>query len=506
MYTAEDARFDYLLWDRPFLFDHQLEWMLNPAVAESYRESPDHMQAILTLKPGLKWHDGRPYTAEDIAFSWIRIMDDRVVCRKARHGADQLRDCVAVDPVTVRFVFQRPLPTNKWHVNFPVVPRHVYAERLEEDPTLERSDYHVSQNRRPVGNGPYRFVEWAGGQRIVLERWGDYPGPSPHFQRILFKVIPDNNAALLAFEAGQVHEMELAPQQFALETSAQRFADIGVKAMGQQWTNYYIGWNTDGSNPFFHDRRVRRAMCHALNLPLIIDRVFFGIFPRSRGLFHPDSWAYPPDMPVYQFDPPEAARLLEEAGWLVDESDGWRYKRIEEPSGPDRRVRFSFTMNLILGSQTSPKMAEILQADLKKLGVQMSTQVLEWSVFNERNFKHEFHSYLSAWTPGPEPDDAWNLFHSESCRTGRNYVGYVNPVVDRLFEQARRSFSFDTRQACYRRIARAIYEDAPYTFIVNAPMLWAFDRRLRGVTYSPRGPLHFYPGVLSWWRPRPAGG
>lgn len=496
MFSAVDAEFEYLLWDRPFVIDEHLRWKLNPAVAVSYEESADHLSAVLELREGLLWQDGAPFTSEDIAFSWARIMDDRAVCRKARTNAERLAGCDAIDARKVRFRFKEAMPTNKWNVDFPIIAKHLYEEPAAADPTLTSSDAIVRLNRSPIGNGPYRFVEWIDGQRIVLERWEDYPGPKPAFRRVVFRIVPDANAALLAFEAGELVEMSLSPQQYARETDTARFANVGTKTRGEQWTTYYIGWNVSGSSPFLADVRVRRALSYAVNTPLIIERVFFGLFTPSRGLFHPGTGIAPPDDAPYPFDLAKAATLLDDAGWRRDELDGWRYLSID-----GKRVRAGFTLNLVQGSETSPRVADIYQEDLKKIGVEMTTRVLEWGVFNERNVKHEFEAYLSAWTPGPEPDEAWNLFHSDARTNGRNYVGFSDPRVDELFAKARGTFDEFARLDCFVRIGKIVFDDAPYTFLVNAPTLWAFRKDVRGVMHSPRGPTCFYPGMLSWWKP-----
>ncbi len=499
MFTAIDAEFDYLLWARPFVIDANMEWALNPDMAAGYQESGDHLEARLTLSPRLKWHDGQPFTADDIVFSYQMLTSEHVTARRAATEIDQLADCRAIGTDTVVYRFKRALPTNKWAVDFPIIPRHLYEPRLAEDPTLQRSDVHL-YNRKAIGNGPYRLVDWIGGQRLVLERWDDCTGRKPAFKRIVFEIVPDNNAALLAFEAGDLGETELTPRQFARDTDSQRFAEVGVKGKGEQWTTYYIGWNVSGSVPFLADAQVRQALGHALNVPSIINRVFFGLFTPSTAVFPRGSWACPPDLQPYSFDLNEATRLLDAAGWTTDPNDGWRYKTIAPNGGEPQRLRAGFTLNIVQGSQTSPVVASIFQKDLRRLGVQMQWRVLEWSVFNERNFKHEFEAYLSAWTPGPEPDEARNLFHSTSRAGGRNYVGYANEKVDSLFDEARQSLSREKRQACYHEIARIIHDDAPYTFIVHAQTLWAFDKKLRGVAYSPRGPVNFFPGVLDWWQ------
>jgi peptide/nickel transport system substrate-binding protein len=496
MFTAVDAEFDYLLWDRPFVLDDKLQWRLNPAVAERYVESEDHTFATLTLRAELTWHDGAPLTADDFVFSWRRLMDERGVFRRARTGPDQLAAVEADGPRRVRFRFRQPLPTNKWNVNFPIIPRHLYEGPAESDPTLAQSEANVALNRHPVGNGPYRLVEWVAGERLVLERWENYRGRKPAFARVVMRVIPDPQTALLAFEAGEIDELELTPQQYARETDGERFRAIGVKAAAPQWTNYYLGWNVSGASPFLADVKVRQALGHALNTSLINERVFFGLFQPSPGVFHPDSWVGDTQLTPYLFNRRVAAELLEEAGWARDPADGWRYKDID-----GARRRAGFTLNIVQGSQTSPQIADLYQADLRKIGVELTTQTLEWTIFNERNFKHEFEAYLSAWTAGPEPDDAWNLFHSSAIRDGRNYSGYANADVDELLETARRSLDDDARRTAYRRIAEIIHEEAPYTFIASAQTLWAFNRRIRGVTFSPRGPLAFFPGMNAWWKP-----
>ncbi len=495
MFTAIDAQFDYLLWDRPFVLDENLKWSINSAVVESFECSDDHREATLVLKSGLRWQDDTPLTAADIVFSWQRILDDQVLARKARHGTEQVSKCEAVNPQRVRFIFKEALATNQWSVDFPIVPKHIYEPLCTSDPTMQRSDASVRANRQPIGSGPYRVTEWASGERIVLSRWEGYSGPKPAFAKIIFKVIPDNNAALLAFEAGDIDEMSLAPRQFAEDTSGKQFADRGVKIRGKQWTNYYIGWNVAGSKAFLSDTRVRKALGLSVNRPLIRKRVFHGLFSESRGIFPESFTARDANESTSVFDIAGAAKLLDDAGWKVSDDDGWRYR-------DGGKEKAGFVLNLVAGSQTSPRVADILRADLRKLGVEMTTQTLEWSVFNERNLAHQFDAYLSAWTCGPDPDEARNLFHSNAVENGRNYVGYLNPEVDALFDRGVRETDPAKRAQIYHKIEQLILTDEPYTFLVEAPTLWAFGHRVRGVTLSPRGPLHAFPGVRGWWTPR----
>ncbi len=378
MSSVPEERIKSVLYDYPFVYDSNLQWRVNDVMVESYTESPDHLSMTLKLRKGLRWHDGHRYTADDIAFSWRQIVDARVPAHAARSGKDQIAECIAIDPWTVRFVHKEALPTNKWNIMFGAIPKHIYEKHKADDPTLAMSDYHNRVNRNPVGNGPYRFVKWVPDDKIVFERWDQYPGPRPYFKRIVFRIIPDAQSRLLAFEKQQVDEIELTPQQFALETTGDRFRNVGVKGYAQRWSFYYIGWNQDGSNPFFGDPLVRRAMCYATNYDLMIRQVFHGLFTQSYGAFHPTGPAFNPDIKRFDYNLARAAELLDNAGWTQDAQDGWRYKQVPK-NGTPVRTRFSFTLN-VPQSQTAPKIATILQQDLRKIGVEMKPRLLEWAI------------------------------------------------------------------------------------------------------------------------------
>ena len=248
-----------LLYDAPFVFDEQMRWRVNEAVVERYEESDDHLTATLVLKRGLKWHDGRPFTARDVVFSFEQLRDPKVPAGANKTGLDVIASCEAVGDCTVRFTYREVSPVARVNLGFPIVARHVFAEAKTEDSTLMRSDAAVQASRHPVGNGPYRFVEWRDGERIVLERWDAYPGPKPCFKRIVFRILRDQRAAQLALLKGEIDEMRLTPAQFAAQTHTPDFAKVAVGARADQWVTNYIGWNMDGGNPFFSDARVRRA-------------------------------------------------------------------------------------------------------------------------------------------------------------------------------------------------------------------------------------------------------
>lgn len=490
-----------LLFEGPFMFDRNLEWFVNEHMVESYKESDNHLEATLTLKKGLKWHDGEPFTAHDIQFTWEAIMDDRVPCPAVKTGRDQLKEVKALDDYTVRYVHKKALATNKWNLYMLIIPKHIYGnpEEREKDPSMSKSDYYNRYNReKVVGNGAYRLVKWdVPRQEIVFERWEDYHGEKPHFKRQICKIVSDRNQALSLFKTGQVDEVRLSEKQFATQTNDAAFAKFGVKCWASEWSWGGIGWNMDGSNPFFNDRGVRRAMAHAMNIPRISRTIYYNLVSPCYGIYHPDSWMFNRDVKRLDFDLKAAAKLLDEAGWKIDEArGGWRHKEID--SVP---VKFEFTLSIPRGSSTGPQIAAIYEQDLKRIGVAVKTRVLEWSVFQERNREGEFQANFFAWGTGTDPDLGWNIWHSSQHRVGRNYGGYANEEVDELFHLGRHEFDRKKRTEYYQKIQKLIYEDQPYLFLFYRANTWAFHKRLRGIQTSPRGVFNFYPSVFSWWVP-----
>ena len=478
-----------------FTYDKDIHWQINEDMVQSYQESADHREYLITLKAGLIWQDGAPLTAHDVVYSWRQILNEQVPCFSQKPTTEPITECVALDDTTVKLVQPEPPATARWNLLFPLVPKHLFEKDQGTHPDLKSGEYYRGLSRQPVGNGPYRLIEWKNQDRIVLERWPDYPGVKPFFKRIVFRIIPDKSMALLLFEKGELDVIEgLTPQQFAREATVKSLGDRGVKGWGIGGSYSFIGWNMDGGNPFFADRSVRCAMTCALNVPLILEKIFYNLAASSTGIFHSDDWMFNPQVKRLEYNLQQSAALLDEAGWPVDQNDGWRYKTIDRT-----KQRFEFTLLISQNAPGGEPIAAIFQEDLKRLGVRMNIHVLEWTVYLEKLRSHEFEAFLGSWNPGLDPDWQWSIWRTEGYQNGRNYIGYSNQQVDQLFESARQEFDSEIRQKLYRQIHQQTYNDQPYTWICQAPNLTLFYRRIQGVQFSPRGIFSFYPGHLRWW-------
>jgi peptide/nickel transport system substrate-binding protein len=490
------------LFEGLFSFNKEFEWFPLDHIVEHFEESADHLVWTIRLQPGLTWQDGHPWTAEDVCFSWREILDERVPCPSVRSGTDEIVDCKVLDERTLTLHHKQALPTNKWNALFPIIPKHLYNKDKQANPDLKSGPYYEQLNRNPVGNGPWKFVRWVENNLIELERWEDYPGPKPNFKRKIFRIIPDPNIQLLSFTKGDIDEFRMSAKQFATQTGPDSdFAKLGYKVLNPEWSYSYIGWNQDGSNPFFNDVRVRRAMTHACNIPRMIRDLAYNLYQPSYGVFHPDAPMFNPNITRLDYDLDEAERLLDEAGWMIDEErEGWRYKQID-----GKPVRFEFTLLLPQGAAISRDVAAIFQEDLKSIGVKMDTQIMEWATFQERTRKHEFHASMAAWGTGVDPDTMWNLWRSDQYdkegRFGRNYGGFSNARVDELFELGRHEFDHAKRMSYYREMSKIIYDEQPYTWMWNRGTFWAVHKRLRGLATSPRGIFNFTPSEEAWWVP-----
>ena len=494
---VEDTLFDGL-----FTFNSDFEWIINESMVESWEKTEDHKTWTVKLRAGLKWHDGHPLTAHDVAFTWEAIMDDAVPTKTLRSGRDQLESVTALDDLTVRFVHKEALPTGKWNMLYSILPKHIIGdkndENREKDPSLKKDPYYLEYAQAPIGCGPYKFVRWERNREIVVERWDDYHGKKPYFKRQIFKVVKDPNQALNLFKKGELDEIEITPLQFATQTNDADFAKVGVKAFHPTWSYYCVGWNgintSDKSNPFFTDRLVRRAMAHAANIPLVLKNLPYGLSKQASGIFQPGAWMYNEQVQLLPYDLDKARALLDEAGWKVNESDGGRYKEID-----GEQVKFEFTILIPQGSSLGPGFAAIFMEDLAQIGVTLKQQTLDFSALLDRLRGKNYEAFMLGWSTGIDPDTNRNLWHTDEAESGRNFVSYSNPRVDELFELSRREFDTTKRADQFKEIHKLIYDDQPYMFILSRAATWAFHKRIRGVTFSPRGVFSVYPSHLDWW-------
>jgi len=482
-----------------FSFGRDLEPFASAETVTSWQTSADGLLDKVVLRDDLVWSDGRPITAHDVAFSYTVIMDPRVPVPAVRSGTDQMRAVHAYDDRTLVFFHREPLATNVWNINFPVLPKHVYEKTWEDDPSLKDSPAHVKLEAEPVVGGPYEIVERTRGQQIVLKRrksWSHVKGKQvrdePYFAEIRFRIIEDPNTSLLALKSGEIDEMMLQPEQWTTQTTDAEFYARNTKVTAPEWVSFHFGWNI--GTPFFADRRVRRAMSYAFDHDRMLDKLCYGLYKPCAGSFADDSWmAAGRKLEPYKQDLDKAEALLDEAGWIDRDNDGIRDKEID-----GKLLPFEFSM-LVNQQPHRIKICTLLKENLDQIGIRMNVRPLEATVLQQLTQERKFQAYFGGWGSGTDPDSSENIW---ATNAGRNFVGYANPEVDRLFVEGRREFDKAKRAEKYGRIQQILHEDQPYTWLYWRNSFYGFSRELRGYVFSPRGPYHYSPGFSSIWKPR----
>ena len=481
-----------------FSFDRDLEPFAAAETVVSWQTSADGLLDKVVIRDDLVWSDGQPITAHDVAFSFTVIMDPRVPVPAVRSGTDQLRGVHAYDDRTIVFFHREPFATNVWNINFPVLPRHVYAATWEDDPTLKDSPVHVQLEAKPVCGGPYEIVSRVRGQEIVLRRrdsWSTVNGSrvrdEPFFREVRFRIIEDPNTSLLALKAGEIDEMILQPEQWTTQTDDDEFYRRNTKVTAPEWVSFHFGWNLD--TPFFSDRRVRRAMSYAFDHDRMLETLCYGLYAPCTGVFAPGSWmASRKKLAPYRQDLDRAEALLDEAGWVDHDNDGVRDREID-----GRLVPFEFSM-LVSQQPHRIKICTLLKENLEQVGVRMNVRPLETTVLQQLTQEKKFQAFFGGWGSGTDPDTSDNIW---ATGAGRNFIKYSNPEIDRLYVEGRRELDRSKRAEIYGRIQEILYEDQPYTWLYWRNAFYGFSRRLRGYVFSPRGPYHYAPGFGSMWKP-----
>ncbi|MCA9238697.1 MAG: peptide ABC transporter substrate-binding protein [Planctomycetales bacterium] len=496
--TATDQDYHNLSSIGLMSFDDQFNFFAPSDVVKSWRRSADGLMDKIVLRDDLTWSDGKPITAHDVVFTLQVILTEAVPIPALRTDAKEVKGIKAYDDHTLVFFHKEAAATNVSGMSFPLLPKHKYEDTIAEDPTLARSDAHRELEDNPVTGGPYELVSRLRGQEFVLKRRESYymhngkqVRQKPYFEEIRFKNIEDQNTALLALKKGSIHETLLLPDQWTGQTNDDDFYRLNTKVSGLSWTSYYIVWNE--KTPYFEDRRVRKAMSLAIDYDEMIDRLFFGLFQRSSGVFHPSSWMFPSDGPEpMSQDLDEAARLLDEAGWTDEDGDGYREKVINGRKTPFRFTLMCHQIDMLVRLNT------LVKENLDELGVQCIVKPTEFTVCVDKTRKHEFQAYQGVWGSGADPNENRNIFGTGE---GRNYGYYSNPEVDRLYEEGRRTLDRQERAKIYGQIHKLMWEDQPYTWLLFRNSFYGFNKKLRGYNFCPRDPFSFSPGVSSIYQP-----
>ncbi len=382
-----------------------------------------------------------------------------------------------VDPHTVELVWHQPYAFVLDAVaQVPIQPAHVIARltgRQYDDAATN------PLNRHPVGTGPFSFVRWDTAERIVLKRNPGYWGRKAYLDRVIYRILPDNEIAHQLCLRG---ELDLAdavqPADWAQMTTDRDLARQYHRVLAPETAFVYVGWNT--RRPMFSDVRVRRALAMLFPASALIRDIERNLVTPSTCPFYQRGPDCDPALKPLPHDPEAAVRLLAAAGWKDHDGDGI----LDRDGHP-----FRFSLLIYPASPVSVKIATLMKDAYGKAGIEVRIQQNEWSSIVTRYQHGEFDATALAADPGPRMDPV-PQWASSSVEHGSNYFAYRDPESDRIMDQARRTLDPARRHALYRKLTGRIFAAQPVDFLYVQSNPTLVSRRLRGVRPS-----------IFWWQP-----
>lgn len=448
-----------------------------PELAERWDVEQDGALYRFHLRPGVTWHDGKPFSSADVKFSFDEVLLKFHSRTKASLGS-ALQSIDTPDDRTVEFRFKEPYAPLLRQLDVteaPIVAKHIYEGT---DPQQNPA------NNAPVGTGPFRFTSYTPGSEVRVARNDSYfKKDQPYLDEVVMRVIPDKASQVNALEAGEVDWLFGVEGPDLKALSADPAFDTLQTAINPGGSNCIMTVSFNLDRPLFADPQIRRAVAHALDRQQFLDRVLFGegrvaTAPISSGI----PFAYADDLGVPTFNRQEASRLLDEAGW-TQQGDGIRTARGVTGVVDGTPLAFNF-----LHFPTFNQYGELFKAQLAAVGIDVTLQPLDPAVFADRVFtQRDFDTNIISYCNGTDPQIGVRRMYISSNIAPipfSNSSAYRNPRIDQLFDQAQTTVDQGQLASVYREIQEILVRELPYLWVVETSATRVFRSDCQGFTAS----------------------
>lgn len=488
--SAEDGSLITLLNFPTIESGFDCELTREPGLAETYEWSEDGKTLSMNLRKDITWADGKPVTAQDIAFAYELYGDPNVASARIS-SLDFLTEDgrpKIIDDYHIEWHFTKAYnrSTQLSHVSLGAVPKHIFetADRA----TLRGHERSLD----PLPSGPFQIAIHEPNQRIVLEANPNFTGPedwTPKLDRIVYRVIPEYSTALAELLSGGIDMLDGVSVEDA-DRIKQDWPDFRILRRGWRF-NDYIAWNS--KKPMFADKRVRQALTMAMDIEGMIGKLMTDssgeayATPMTGTITPALCDAYNADIKRLPFDPEASKALFAEAGWTDSDGDGWLDKDGET---------FEFTLSTNAGNARRASSSILIQAALKEVGVKVNLTRSEANVFFERLRNRDYDAALAGWSAAlyVDPSSVWHS-DTEEKTYQYNFTSYSNPYVDELLKQGNATPDPAEANAIWRELQQVIYDDQPYTFLWWRDELTAIHKRFDHVQADILSP---YTKLREW--------
>lgn len=432
---------------------HQNEDLsLSPGLAEKW-EAKDDTTYTFTLKQGVKFHNGEDFTAEDVAYTLRRAAENPSIAHII--GEVDPAKVVVVDEYTIEIGTKTPYGPFLTHLAHPA------TGILNEKAVTDAGE---DVGTKPVGTGPYQFVNWVADSEITLKAFADYHGDKALTENVIFKVIKEKATLLIALENGEVDiALDISPGDIAQVESNDK---LKLYREGNLSTAY-VAFNVQSKTPV-NDPKVRQAISHAVDVDGIIKTIYQGVGTRAVGPVNSLVTGFNENLKPYDYDMDKAAALLAEAGY----ADG-------------------FSMKLYVGDNNPERIntAQVVKESLKSLNIDVELVQLEWGAFLDATSIGEPDMYVLGWTTVTTDADygLYPLFHSSQFGAAGNRSFYKNDRVDELLTAAKTETDPAVRKTLYAEAQEIINDDAPWIFVQSGEDVIAASAGVEGFKNNPTG-------------------
>ncbi len=456
------------------------------------------------LRPGVKWHDGAPFRAQDVEFSVKVIQNPLVNSDNLKTYFEMVKECRALNDTTLRWVLDRQYfgaDDTTVGGNLEVVPLHAYRAAFEKekpgvpfDPSgqafAQFFNNHTPLNERPLGTGPYRVAEFNQSRSVVLERNPHYFGPRTPADRIVWKWINDPVAALQALQSGEIDFAAhgLTAELYTSVMAEPRFQDRFARAYWFTPSFSFVSWNV--TVDCLKDPNVRAALGLLADRPSYVEKKLHGVSVLTSGDNFLAGPAFDREVLPMAFDPKAAEEILDEAGWYDRDGD-----EIRDKDGK----KLEFNLLIPSGSKTMKEFVPVWLEALKKAGVSMKVSELDWAAFVDRFDTKKFDAIALSYAMDPE-SDPHQLWHSSwTAPDKRQPNTFADPRADALIDAIRPCLDREERWRYQKALHRILDAEQPFLFLWATPEIAGWSRRWRGVKLYPRRPGF---DLMEWYVPR----
>ncbi|MDQ3095392.1 MAG: ABC transporter substrate-binding protein [Actinomycetota bacterium] len=410
-----------------------------PALAESWETSEDQLTWTFKLRDGVTFHNGDELTAEDVVFSYNRIIDEELA---NSYRFEAIESVKATDDLTVEIKLKQPTPSLLAQIGAFKGMAIVHEENVTSGDVT----------RNPIGTGPFQLESYTSGDSIQLAAYEDYWGGAPGLASVRYTFVSEPTVALANLQSGEVQWTDNLPPQQVESLEGQDTVEIGRVPSNDYW--YFA---TNQARKPFDDPRVRQALAFAIDRESITEAAKFGLATVNQTAIPETSqWYY--DYAPFEQDPDRAQQLLQEAGAT------------------------NLTMDMMVTNEfpETIQAAQVMASQLDDVGVTLNIRTEDFATWLDEQSQGNFDAFMLGWLGNIDPDDFYYSQHHSSG--SNNYHQFQNQEVDRLLDEARTETDQDTRKDLYDQAVKIIVDEASYTYLYNPDVVQGWSPDLTGYT------------------------